>query len=188
MSKQGYELLDKKRNLLIREMMLLMDKARNIQENIDKTFREAYQALQSINIKVGIERVNELSRAIDLETGVNIRFRSIMGVELPSVSLDKRDVFPQYGFYRTSTAFDEAYIKFNKVKELTVELAEIENSVYRLAINIKKTQKRANALKNSIIPKYEALVAQIQDALEEKERSEFTTLKVIKKKKSKKNN
>ena len=63
------------------------------------------------------------------------------------------------------------------------ELAEIENSVYRLADAIKKTQKRANALKNIIIPKFEETVKFISDAIEEKEREDFSRLKVIKKQK-----
>ena len=67
-----------------------------------------------------------------------------------------------------------------KVKELSIQLSGIENAAIRLAANIKKTQKRANALKNITIPKYEALTKDIQNALEEKEREEFTRLKVIK--------
>ena len=62
-----------------------------------------------------------------------------------------------------------------------MELAEVENGIYRLAINIRKTQKRANALKNIMIPRYTALAADISAALEEKEREEFSRLKVIKK-------
>jgi len=46
--------------------------------------------------------------------------------------------------------------------------------------NIKKTQKRANALQNITIPNYEVLVKTIENALEDKEREEFTRLKVIK--------
>ena len=72
-----------------------------------------------------------------------------------------------------------------KLKILTVELAEIENSVYRLADSIKKTQKRANALKNIMIPRFEETVKFISDALDEKDREEFSRLKVIKKKKQK---
>ena len=72
-------------------------------------------------------------------------------------------------------------IKFTKVKKLTVRLAEIENAVYRLAMNIKKTQKRANALKNITIPLYEGLSKDISNSLEEKEREEHTRLKIIKK-------
>ena len=80
-------------------------------------------------------------------------------------------------------SLDEACAEFEKVKELTIRLAEIENSAYRLAYNIKKTQKRANALQNITIPKYEKLSKEIQEYLEEKEREDFTRLKVIKKRK-----
>ena len=72
-----------------------------------------------------------------------------------------------------------------KVKELSIRLSMVENAAIRLAANIKKTQKRANALKNITIPKYEALTKDIQNALEEKEREEFTRLKVIKRMKQK---
>ena len=69
---------------------------------------------------------------------------------------------------------------FERVKELTADLATVETSAYRLAESIKKTQKRANALKNITIPSYQALVKDITNALEEKDREEFTRLKVIK--------
>ncbi len=71
-----------------------------------------------------------------------------------------------------------------KVKELTVKLSMVENSAYRLANSIKRTQKRANALKNITIPRYEALTRNITNALEEKDREEFTRLKVIKRNKT----
>lgn len=86
----------------------------------------------------------------------------------------------------TNSYLDNAYICFNETKKLTVVLAEIENSIYRLAVAIKKTQKRANALKNIIIPKYEAQVRFISNSLEEKEREEFSRQKVIKSTKIKK--
>ena len=73
---------------------------------------------------------------------------------------------------------------FREVKDLTIKLSAVENSAYRLAGNIKKTQKRANALKNITIPMYTELVRNINNALEEKEREEFTRLKVIKSMKS----
>jgi V/A-type H+-transporting ATPase subunit D len=62
-------------------------------------------------------------------------------------------------------------------------LAEVEDSVYKLALEVKRTQKRTNALKNIQIPKYEALVKMISEMLEEKEREDFFRLKVLKKKK-----
>jgi H(+)-transporting ATP synthase subunit D len=81
-------------------------------------------------------------------------------------------------------ALDEARMHFEKVKELTTKLSMVENSAYRLASSIRKTQKRANALKNITIPTYQNLVTTIGNALEEKDREEFTRLKVIKRSKT----
>lgn len=183
MSQQGYELLDKKRNILIKELMDLIDKATDIQNQIDITFKEAYSALQEANIELGISNVEMISYAVPEEKGVTLKLRSIMGVEIPMVSIEEKEQRPPFGFYSTTTTLDNAYLKFEKVKRLTVSLSEIENSAYRLANSIKKTQKRANALKNITIPKYKNLVSSIQNSLEEKEREEFTRLKVIKNRK-----
>lgn len=183
MSQQGYELLDKKRNILIKELMDLIDKATDIQNQIDITFKEAYAALQEANIELGISNVEMISYAVPEEKGITLKLRSIMGVEIPMVSIEEKEQRPPFGFYSTTTTLDNAYLKFEKVKRLTISLSEIENSAYRLANSIKKTQKRANALKNITIPKYKNLVSSIQNSLEEKEREEFTRLKVIKNRK-----
>ena len=180
-SKQGYELMDKKRNILIRELMELIDSAKDIQAELDETFSAAYRALQKANIEMGIYNVEELSHAIPEENSIRIKTRSIMGTEIPLVEYDeKKDTTPSYGFYDTRLSLDEACKHFNKVKELTIRLSMIEIAAYRLATNIKKTQKRANALKNITIPYYSTLTVTIANALEEKEREEFTRLKVIK--------
>ena len=97
-----------------------------------------------------------------------------MGTEIPLVRHKEEIRNPVYSFYGTTESLDMAKSCFEKVKDLTIRLSMIENAAYRLAYNIKKTQKRANALKNI------TLVKTIENALEEKEREEFTRLKVIK--------
>lgn len=181
LANQGFELMDKKRNILIRELMELIDEATEIQSQIDKTFTTAYQALQKANIQMGIHDIEALSMTVPIEDSIKIKRRSVMGTEIPHVEYEKKELMPSYAFYGTKMALDEAREKFEKVKELTIRLAQIENSAYRLAHNIKKTQKRANALQNVTIPKFEHLTRDIQNVLEEKEREEFTRLKVIKK-------
>ena len=180
LAKQGYELMDKKRNILMRELMELIDKAKNVQQEIDYTFTSAYLSLQKANIEMGILNVQELSNTIPEENSIVIKQRSIMGTEIPLVEYDNTVSKPTYAFFQTKLSLDEATKRFIKVKELTIRLSCIENSAYRLATNINKTQKRANALKNITIPYYTSLVTDIQNALEEKEREEFTRLKVIK--------
>ncbi|MGB8451099.1 MAG: V-type ATP synthase subunit D [Anaerocolumna sp.] len=181
---QGYDLMDKKRNILIRELLELIDKAKNIQSEIDVTFTAAYLSLQRANIEMGIRNVEDLSSTVPEENSVVIKQRSIMGTDIPLVEFNESDNKPTYSFYDTRLSLDEATNRFKKVKELTLRLAMIENSAYRLASNIKKTQKRANALKNITIPFYTQLVHDIQNSLEEREREEFTRLKVIKQRRS----
>lgn len=180
LAKMGYDLMDKKRNILIREIMDLIEKAKDIQSQIDTTFREAYASLQTANIENGIDYVQTISYTVPEEQSVRIKTRSIMGVEIPLVEADPSGTAPTYAFYTTRESMDQARIAFTKVKELTLQLSMVENSAYRLAVAIKKTQKRANALKNITIPHYMQLAKDISEALEEKEREEFTRLKVIK--------
>lgn len=182
LAKVGFELLDRKRNILIREMMTLIDRAAEIQDKIDITYSRAYLALQKANTTLGI--CEELAGTVPEDDTLALSYRSVMGVEIPIVSIDtpdKTDV--PFGLYGTNSVLDEAYLRFIEVKELTADLAEVENSVYRLADAIKKTQKRANALKNIMIPRFEETVKFITEALEEKDREEFSRLKVIKRQK-----
>ncbi|MCY1714581.1 V-type ATP synthase subunit D [Caproiciproducens galactitolivorans] len=181
LSRTGFDLLDRKRNILIREMMSLIERAAKIQGKIDDTYDAAYAALQRANITLGI--CDELSRTVPLDNSLNVAYRSVMGVEIPMVSFDPVSIPIPFGLNSTNIMLDDAYNKFGEVKRLTAELAEVENSVYRLADAIKKTQKRANALKNIMIPRFETTVKFITDALEEKDREEFSRLKVIKKQK-----
>lgn len=180
----GYDLMDKKRNILIRELMGMIDEAKDIQTQIDVTFRDAYKALQVANMEIGINNVQTFSYTVPVEDSIRIKTRSIMGVEIPLVESDPSGEVPTYAFYNTKESLDVARLAFEKVKELTLKLSMIENSAYRLAAAIKKTQKRANALKNITIPHYMQLSKDISDALEEKEREEFTRLKVIKQRKT----
>ena len=185
LASQGYELMDKKRNILLRELMGLIDEAKGIQSEIDSTFSAAYEALQKANIEMGIHYVQEIGASVPVDDRVKIKARSIMGTEIPLVQHEELPLALTYGFYNTTQALDEARYHFEKVKELTIKLSMVENSAYRLANSIKKTQKRANALKNITIPHYEELSKSISNALEEKEREEFTRLKVIKRNKEK---
>lgn len=174
----GYELMDRKRNLLTREMMGLISKAEEIQSRIDSTFTEAYDALMLANITLG--KTIHVAESVPIDNSVELRYRSVMGVEIPTVVADTDSPALTYGASVSNSALDDAYLKFHKVKELTRELAELENTIYRLAFTIKKTQKRANALKNIVIPGYNETINLITEALEEKEREEFARLKVIK--------
>ena len=178
LAKLGYDLLDRKRNILIREIMLLTNEANELKGSIDAAYREAYAALRTANISLGI--VSKYAKCVPIDKGLSMTTRSVMGTELVKCELPRRENKLWYGLSQTDSRLDEAFIRFGMVKELTVRLAETENNIYRLSVGIRKTGRRANALKNIMIPKYEEQVRFISSALEEKEREEFSRMKVIK--------
>ena len=187
LARQGYDLMDKKRNILIRELTAYTEEAREIQEVINETYRKAYASLQKANMQMGIENVRTIAETLPVDMSIEVKTRSVMGTEIPLVRYDaEQNLRSAYAFFRTRESLDEARAAFARVKDLTVRLAQVETAAYRLAANIQKTQKRANALKNITIPHYEELAKTIGAALEEKEREEFTRLKVIKKQKQNK--
>ena len=141
--------------------------------------------MKTANLELGIDYVEKLGHSIKIDDSLDIKFRSIMGVEIPTVIMDEDTFEPSYGFGGSTSSLDEAVVKFREVKKLTKLLAQIETSAFLLTDNIRKTQKRANALKNIIIPRYEEETRNILNALEEKEREEFSRLKVIKAQKGK---
>ena len=115
----GYGLMDKKRNILIRELMELIDEAKGIQSEIDSTFREAYAALQKANIELGVRFVEEIADSIPTEDSIRVKARSIMGTEIPLVEYTPREKErPPYSFYSTSDSLDEACLAFERVKEI----------------------------------------------------------------------
>ena len=185
LAKLGYDLMDRKRNILIREMMTLINTAKSVRDEIDETYQRAYRALQRANVTLGV--CQNLALSTPVETGVDITYRSVMGVEIPHITITPQQGTPfHYSMHNSNSQLDQAYVCFVKCKELTVTLAEVENSIYRLAVSIKKTQRRANALKNIVIPNFQGNVAFITNALDEKEREEFSRLKVIRHTKDKK--
>ena len=180
----GYDLMDRKRNILIREMMSLIEKAKSLRGEIEDTYKTAYAALQEANITLGV--IDQIAEAVPIENGISLVSHSVMGVELPTLKLNTTAPLGlYYDLESTNGTLDVAYLKFNEVKTLTVELAEVETSVIRLAQAIQKTQKRANALGNVQIPQMQKTIKSIDEVLSEREREEFSRLKVIKAQKEK---
>lgn len=182
-SEKGYDLLDRKRTVLIQEMMTLIDSAKIIENKIEEKFAEAYEALMQTSITMGVYNLEEIALAVSKEEAYNIRFTSVMGVEIPEIIFQENyKIKPQYGFYKSNPSLDIAIHKLNEVKFLSYQLAQVETSAYKLSLEIRKTQKRANALNKIQIPKLEKNIKFIEETLEEKEREDFFRLKIVKKK------
>ena len=174
LSKQGHELLEKKKFILTVEKNKYIKQQKKLKEEINKLFEEGYTALNNASIDIGIDELINISDGIKTEKSIDIKYKSIMGVEIPSIVYDIQDLELSYGLYSTTISVDETILKFIQIKRAIIQLAEIDNILFRLNKSIQKVQKRSNALNDIIIPNNEKIA-------EEREREEFTRLKVMKK-------
>jgi V/A-type H+-transporting ATPase subunit D len=179
-SNQGYSLLDQKRNALIKETVSLTEKAASLRTEVNGLLPQAYAALMRANMEKGAGFTEKLAQSIPLDDSINITARTVMGVELPQTFGEDADLLQMFALTDATASLDEVYLLFNRLKGLLITLAGLENAARRLAEHIRKTNKRANALRNITIPKWQTRVKYMQDNLEERERDEFTRLKVIK--------
>ncbi len=182
----GFELMDRKKNILVREMMNLVDDAKTVRTEINASYEKAYKYLRLANTTLGL--CDSYARTVPIDTTLSTDFKSVMGVEIPIITIEKSPLKPHFGLMTTNDYLDKAYVYFNEAKEKTVHLAEVECDIYRLADAIKKTRKRANALNNIMIPRFTQSIKNISEALDEKEREDFTRLKVIKARKESEKN
>ncbi|MBQ3068184.1 MAG: V-type ATP synthase subunit D [Oscillospiraceae bacterium] len=183
LSKMGHNLLGRKKQVLLREMMRMVASVNKIKTEIDTCFFDAYSALRKTNATLGLRTCYEIAQSTLTDAGLKVNQTSLMGVELISVDFKQSKSMCQYYLTGTDSQLDATVLLFNKLKQKLAMLAELEHNIYRLALSIKKTEKRTNALKNLVIPKFEENIKYISDVLEEHEREEFSHLKVIKRNK-----
>lgn len=183
-SEKGYNLLDKKRTVLIQEILKLVEASRSLEEKFNRTLQEAYEALQEAIISMGLDHLEHYILSVPKETPYQGLTRSVMGVDIPQLITPKEDNINfslPYGFNDSVPVLDHAIKKFHEVKFLAYQLAEIETTAFKLSQEIKKTQKSANALEKLKIPETKADIQWIEDSIEEKEREENFRIKKVKK-------
>ena len=190
LAEEGHELLDQKREVLFMELMDLVHKLRELQEEAHAKFASAYEALESAIISMGKEEVERVSLVFKKTVDIDLIYRSVMGVPIPQIqaSFSDDDLPLWTGLDDTNSFLDDTRLRFWELMQLIFQWGEIEIAIWRLTSEIRKTQRRVNALENIFIPEYEETIKLIEEILEENEREEFFRKKKVKKGKGKRAN
>ncbi len=183
-AKQGYTLLEKKRNVLILEMMKMLPAIRKLQKEFFESFREAYSSLQAAAISHGMKNLKDLTMNCGGNLPLKITQKSVMGNAIPAIAAMDEKPNLSYSIINSNTQLDEAAKKFRNAISLSLKVAEMQATVVKIVKDIKKTQKRVNALDYILIPQYNDQIKFIVSSIEEKERSEFFKVKMLKHKKN----
>ncbi|NLC92135.1 MAG: V-type ATP synthase subunit D [Treponema sp.] len=180
-SKNGYDLLEEKREILVRELMHMVERVKLLERDIDKKINEAYPVLKRMLMSDGSDQIERISHAIHYDFNIAEKRVIIGGMPFSSidVELPKKELF--YSLIGTYANTDETIVKFFELLSLLTQMASIRTIVWRLAEEVKKTQRRVNALDKMIIPQAEETKLYIEGVLEERERENVFVLKALKK-------
>ncbi len=179
-AREGYDMLDQKRQILVVELMDIVDKATDLQERVTQEVSKAFASLQTAVINMGRSKITELASAVNINYKIAIKMRRIMGVNIPKIDLDIDDKSPYFSLLETSYSIDEAISDFKSLLNNLSKLAELRISLMRIADEVRRTMRRVNALEKIAIPDYEESVKYIENTLEENERETFAILKIVK--------
>lgn len=185
LAEKGHRLLREKRDALISEFFAVVDRVREARRRAERALSEAFRSLMIAEMVMGPVKVEVSAMSVRRECSVDIESRNIMGVVVPVVMPEIKEANLMelgYGFVDTSPKLDEAAKKFEEALRAILELAEVEESLRRLAEEINKTKRRVNALEYIVIPRLRETVRYIRMKLDEMERESFVRLKKIKKK------
>ena len=178
-AEEGFDLLEQKRQILIFELMSRLGRARKIERDVAEALRRAFAAFHEAVLDIGSDALDKATLAVQMDPQVEVGHQHLMGLKVPRVTVRTEPLGVQFGVGGTSANTDVSMRRFVEALPLLAELAELENAVLRLARELRKTQRRCNALSKIFIPAYQEAIGYITGALEERERESFIILKMI---------
>jgi len=182
LAEKGHKLLEEKRDALIEKFFTVIEKRNTVKQQVDAGLHGAFGSLIQAQMLLGEAQVEDAA-SLSLNIGeFSFETDNIMGVKIAKINTEhlREPSPPSYGFSETCASLDDAYQKFSALLPLVISLAEVEENIQCLSIDIEKTKRRVNVLENSLIPKLYATIKYIEMRLEEQEREDFFRRKRIK--------
>lgn len=179
-AREGYALLERKREVLLREVWRLMRDAGKHEEQVRDRFGAAHAALRAARLDAGSETVRWALLTPSAQTTCRVELRNLMGVTLPSVELSVSPERLTTSAGGTPVTLDDTRRRWLEVADVLAVWAETYGSAWRVAAELARTQRRVAALEQVLIPQYEEGIRTIEETLEEADREGFVRAKRVK--------
>ncbi len=179
-AREGFELLEQKREILVMELMRMVEEVKLLEREMDKRIEGAYGTLRRMFVRVGRQSAKEISAGIRFDYTVREKQGKLMGIPLPTLDMQMPKMDLKYSFMSTYSSCDKTMIEFFELLKLVARMAEIRTMVWQLAKEVRKTQRRVNALEKIVIPDVLETKSFIEGVLEEREREVFFVQKILK--------
>lgn len=106
--------------------------------------------------------------------------RRVMSVLIPHLEITFGESRGGYSLVHTSPELDKAIWGLKAFLPKLLRMAELEETVRRMCLEIEKTRRRVNALEHTMIPRMQETIKYIKNKLDEMERSTTSRLMKIK--------
>jgi V/A-type H+-transporting ATPase subunit D len=183
LAEEGYDLLERKREILMLELMKRIGEARQLERDIRKAAREAYPILRRTLLAGGLEAAREAAAGVKPDFAVRERREQVAGISMLTLEAEASERLLQVSALDSSVDSDESSERFSGLLRLLVDMAGLRSIVWRLAKEVRKTQRRVNALEKMVIPESKEIKAFIEASLEERERESVFSTKLLKSRK-----
>lgn len=180
LAKKGHGLLKKKRDSLIRTFFDLIKDYKKLKKLVSEELRIVYDELHIAQGVSGVNRVKSLSFSTAESCKVSFLKKNLMGVEVPVINIEKEKDDLNVSLLGLSQYVENSRKGFVKILPNILKLAEVENTIFKLAQEIIKTKRRVNALEYLKIPEIIKIEKTIKNQLAEIERESFIRLKKTK--------
>jgi V/A-type H+-transporting ATPase subunit D len=176
---EGYDLLNQKREILALEIIRHIGEIKRIEAELLQGINELYEAYRRAALDMGSDIIT--MKSCSEKRGYFLRLESprFMGLQLSHFRLSLKRPSIGGGLSGTTATYDEAKKLSAKALDLLVEYASITKTIIMLSRELKKVQRRVNALEKIFIPQHEEAKKYISDRLEEMEREEVFVKKLI---------
>ena len=179
-AREGFELLEQKREILVMELMRMVEEVKLLERDLEKRVQTAYGRLRQMIVRMGRETAEDVSNGIQFDYVTREKHGKLMGIPLPSFEMDMPRMELKYSFMSSTSGCDVTMLEFFELLKLIARMAEIRTTVWRLAKEVRKTQRRVNALEKVVIPDVQDTKKFIEGVLEEREREVFFVQKILK--------
>lgn len=183
LAEEGYDLLERKREILMLELMKRINEVKVLERQIGRRAGSAYPVLRRMLLAAGRDNARELASGVRADFAAKERRVQVSGISMPALEAVAPERRLQSSFMNSFADSDETAAEFTALLELVAAMAGLRAIVWRLAKEIRKTQRRVNALEKMVIPESKAIRSYIEASLEEREREAVFSTKRLKERK-----
>ena len=176
---EGYDLLNQKREILALEIVRKIGAVKTIEVEFQQALVELYAAYRTAAVNIGSDAVTLQSTLEPRSYFLHMDVTKLMGLKLLNLRIDLKSPRAPVTLTQTSAPYDEAREKSHKALSILAQYATMTKSIILLSRELKKVQRRVNALEKIFIPQHEEAKKYITDRIEEMEREEVFVKKLI---------